>query len=349
MNTETVPDQVGVFSEVASGLASGMPTFQRVQFDFANGADLRQWAARFGIDIPATAGQPYPNPGLVDPSQVSEWLITEYREWRGMSVILHSREPITDEQCQHWIDSGQAADHIKFQAEKAAREAGLDYSRADSEPDDPTPVSPARAPLHVGVVEDGGLVEVATEAYQTARCGDLAVHGPHAVDHGPDQPRNCPGVPVPTDEATPAETATLSAAIHFSEARRDAGRALGRWTTPELLQAATLNLLHGQAFTEDVERALCGGLREGEQGRVANPNLAHFLAIKEERKRIARHFLGLEESAKHSPFVTRDCCGYGPAAEHNPDCMGELTAEAPTDVPLHGGPCWTGCMHEANR
>lgn len=26
------------------------------------------------------------------------------------------------------------------------------------------------------------------------RCGQLSVHAPHVVDHGPDQPRNCPGV-----------------------------------------------------------------------------------------------------------------------------------------------------------
>jgi hypothetical protein len=30
-------------------------------------------------------------------------------------------------------------------------------------------------------------------AYRVARCGDSATHGPHVVDHGPDQPRNCPG------------------------------------------------------------------------------------------------------------------------------------------------------------
>lgn len=30
-------------------------------------------------------------------------------------------------------------------------------------------------------------------AYRVARCGDSSSHGPHVVDHGPDQPRNCPG------------------------------------------------------------------------------------------------------------------------------------------------------------
>lgn len=40
-------------------------------------------------------------------------------------------------------------------------------------------------------------------AYRIARCGDQAVHGPHIVDHGPDQPRNCPGKPVPPDAPNP--------------------------------------------------------------------------------------------------------------------------------------------------
>ena len=33
---------------------------------------------------------------------------------------------------------------------------GLTYTRADSDADDPTPVSPARVPLHTGSVVDGG-------------------------------------------------------------------------------------------------------------------------------------------------------------------------------------------------
>ena len=31
-------------------------------------------------------------------------------------------------------------------------------------------------------------------AYVVARCGQLSVHQPHVVEHGPDWPRNCPGV-----------------------------------------------------------------------------------------------------------------------------------------------------------
>lgn len=49
--------------------------------------------------------------------------------------------------------------------EPVADETGLTYTRADTEPDDPTPVSPARVPLHTGAVVDGGaLVDETGEA-----------------------------------------------------------------------------------------------------------------------------------------------------------------------------------------
>lgn len=35
--------------------------------------------------------------------------------------------------------------------------------------------------------------EVFNPAYRVARCGQQSAHGPHVVEHGPDQPRNCPG------------------------------------------------------------------------------------------------------------------------------------------------------------
>lgn len=30
-------------------------------------------------------------------------------------------------------------------------------------------------------------------AYRVARCGQQGNHAPHVMEHGPDQPRNCPG------------------------------------------------------------------------------------------------------------------------------------------------------------
>jgi hypothetical protein len=53
-----------------------------------------------------------------------------------------------------------AAVKVVNEERRAAFEASFNYSRTDSEPGDPTPVSPARAPLHVGVVDDGGLVDM---------------------------------------------------------------------------------------------------------------------------------------------------------------------------------------------
>jgi hypothetical protein len=35
-------------------------------------------------------------------------------------------------------------------------------------------------------------------AYRVARCGQQSAHGPHVMEHGPDQPRNCPGTAEPT-------------------------------------------------------------------------------------------------------------------------------------------------------
>jgi hypothetical protein len=82
---------------------------------------------------------------------------------------------------------------------------GLDYSRADDAPDDPTPVSPARVPLHTGAMTDCGLVDETSAAelgeradaairkvygepcqgapagYDTG-CGIAGEHGPHGLE-----------------------------------------------------------------------------------------------------------------------------------------------------------------------
>ena len=56
------------------------------------------------------------------------------------------------------------AENARLRAALPADPTGLAYSRAD-EADDPTPVSPARVPLHTGAVTDEGLVEeLAVEA-----------------------------------------------------------------------------------------------------------------------------------------------------------------------------------------
>jgi hypothetical protein len=52
----------------------------------------------------------------------------------------------------HWLDDGQ------IPLVSTADALGFAYTRADSDADDPTPVSPARVPLHTGSVVDGGVL-----------------------------------------------------------------------------------------------------------------------------------------------------------------------------------------------
>jgi hypothetical protein len=57
------------------------------------------------------------------------------------------------------------------------------------------------APLHQRVRESGHSTEPGpalpwqgfNPAHRVVRCGQSSAHGPHFMDHGPDQPRNCPG------------------------------------------------------------------------------------------------------------------------------------------------------------
>jgi len=71
--------------------------------------------------------------------------------------------------------------------------SGLGYTRADTDADDPTPVSPARVPLHTGGVVDGGELVDETEpgpvcVYETGggsavrqRCGDPIEQGENGL------------------------------------------------------------------------------------------------------------------------------------------------------------------------
>ncbi len=162
MTDPKVPDHSAAFAEITSGLAEGAPAFSRVQFNFDSAADLREWAARFGLTIPAMEGQPYPD--LVDPAASDRWLINICQTWNGTKVHLVATDPITDAQRQYWIDSGWAARMAAHETkDEVADPTGLTYSR---EADDPTPVSPARGgPVHTGVLVDGGeLVDVTPAA-----------------------------------------------------------------------------------------------------------------------------------------------------------------------------------------
>jgi hypothetical protein len=71
----------------------------------------------------------------------------------------------------------------------AADPTGLDYTRADTDTDDPTPVSPARVPLHTGGLVDGGeLVDETDDDRACAHRGD----GEDCECNGNDQPDETP-------------------------------------------------------------------------------------------------------------------------------------------------------------
>jgi hypothetical protein len=116
VTTKTVPDQAAIFGDMACGIDDGMPQLKGIELEFASSADLHRWAERFGVDVPPMSGQPYP----LDAPSPSSWLVTELRVVRGLKVRLHCLEPISDEQRQHWVASGQAARREKYLAEQAA-------------------------------------------------------------------------------------------------------------------------------------------------------------------------------------------------------------------------------------
>jgi hypothetical protein len=82
------------------------------------------------------------------------------------------------------------AEAVELVERHVADPLGLDRSRADDEPDDPTPVSPARVPLHTGGMTDGGLVDetdrcVASLHIPTpgATCGWCGAQGMRSAQH----------------------------------------------------------------------------------------------------------------------------------------------------------------------
>ena len=249
MNDTTVPDTEAlsrdeVYTSILHGLVANLPAPKSINFhrdgdsvniELDSIAELNLWRDWFGMQDREVRNQPHPS--LSNPADMKLWLANTWTRWRGWHLALSADDPITDEQRDGWVNSGQAASFAEYEAKQAAAEQAA----------------------------------------------------------------------APADKTT-GEAATLSAAIHFSATQSEAARMTGR-TTPERLRAATLDLLHEQAHAEDTERTLLADLRDGEQGRITNPRLAHFLAVKEEKRRTARHFLGLEESAKHYPTADETPAG----------------------------------------
>jgi hypothetical protein len=83
-------------------------------------------------------------------TEPGEALLVRLHDYRGGSWVFVA-----------WVQGDGYHDSTSFLPDaevlvEPAGPIGHDYSR---EPDDPTPVSPARVPLHTGAMTDGGLVD----------------------------------------------------------------------------------------------------------------------------------------------------------------------------------------------
>jgi hypothetical protein len=116
-----------VFRAIMAGIDRGLPAPKVVRFsdlvltvDLDSVADLHLWADHFGLD-PAEPwyhhGQPFPD--LANPANSHLWSLNAWRPWNYWHLTLHANDPITDEQRQQWIDSGQAARHQADRGEQA--------------------------------------------------------------------------------------------------------------------------------------------------------------------------------------------------------------------------------------
>lgn len=200
---------------------------------------------------------------------------------------------------------------------------GLAYSRAD-DADDPTPVSPARVPLHTGGVVDGGRLVDETPAESEGVFNGLPDCSPacerqvltqdtkHLADcprsvaliarfgtskaGQPREPQAADTVPVPAEDATVRGIdPDSSMEAHYdaeaeeilSPARRQElllKRAVG-WAGS--LKGALFNA-HVQALVEDNDRAKMLvelSMTAADEGRITNPDLARFMAVREDRRR----------------------------------------------------------------
>jgi hypothetical protein len=169
MNTETLPDQLSrdeVYTSFLHGLNVGLPAPKSIAFNGETATikldtcgDLLVWRDWFGMSDRHVSGQPYPS--LSNPADMDQWLSRVWMPWRGWHLALSADDPITTEQRDGWVSSGQAASFARYEAKQAAADpTGLAYSREHHEADDPRPVSPARGGQpHVVAVTDDGLVD----------------------------------------------------------------------------------------------------------------------------------------------------------------------------------------------
>lgn len=60
--------------------------------------------------------------------------------------------------------------------------------------------------VDLAATHEAAMKETFNPAYRISRCGQQSAHGPHVVESGPDQPRNCPGGPAWSYSFTPASS-----------------------------------------------------------------------------------------------------------------------------------------------
>lgn len=63
----------------------------------------------------------------------------------------------------------------------------------DGDPDAVPVDHEGHAPTKPARTHDTQVDPTFNPAYRVARCGQQSVHSPHVMEHGPDEPRNCPG------------------------------------------------------------------------------------------------------------------------------------------------------------
>lgn len=115
-----------VLQFIADQVSNGLPAPESIVFgsetvgiDLDSIADRIAWQPAFGMTDTAERGQPHPID--VPPSEFRTWLTHVSKYWRNWFVSLGADAPITDENRQHWIESGQAAQRAEYVAKRDAK------------------------------------------------------------------------------------------------------------------------------------------------------------------------------------------------------------------------------------
>jgi hypothetical protein len=171
-----------------------------------------------------------------------------------------------------WCGGGSMWNHSDgYEPAPVDDPTGLLHSRAD-DGDDPTPPG-ERQPARTGAMTDGGLVDE---------------------------------TPIDPDSSMEAHYDAETEAGIFSPARRQElrwKRAVGTFGS----LTAALNDAHARALLEDNDRAKAlveAWMTPADEGRIANPNLAYFMATREDRRRRGTDGGLVDETAADAAAIT---------------------------------------------